>query len=114
MARCRIDAESCMPRIAMHRWIDYCWHPYVLDLNSVWTIPRLSGGWGGGTLAHASDQGLTQNSTYVSCVGKDTFKMYSVTEYMLKNVICNVFWYLDYFHIELHFIEGMQQSNPAY
>ena len=61
-------------------------------------------------------------------VGKDTFKMYSVTENRIhgKYVVSNIFHYiiqsrvtyseyLDYFQIELHFINvGMLQSNPVY
>ena len=54
-----------------------------------------------------------RNTYYTFSVGKDTFNMYPDTQYMPKNVICNVFhnliWvlyseYLDYFHIELHFL----------
>ena len=33
-------------------------------------------------------------SAHITSVGKNTFKTYSVTEYMLKNVICNVFRYI--------------------
>ena len=47
--------------------------------------------------------------------------MYPITKYMPKNVICNAFRYivlyseyLDYFHIELHFIRLGMLTKQAY
>ena len=56
----------------------------------------------------------------INSVGKYTFKMYPVTEYRKhsqKNCAMWVFYSesLDYFHIELHFMECRNAaSNPAY